>query len=266
MYVEVAIQACTAAPCPIKVRLIEGRRPSDFVTLNWASAGGAPQQEEIDGLWGAADPLLPRGKLHAWTTGEEVDAVSTLARAVALAPDRNGLLVDQLAGFDHLKRRHDLFISRGGRMTLARRWEEGAGPTWSAVATVPRRGRREDLLFFDGFRAPSSDEPDRLDVTAYLWDERADRLVERLRAPVTLYVLVLGVYPSVAAARRIRDAGGECLLGFWVLKTDPFPALPPGKLLLGALSTQRAYAEEAAQAVAACAPELKSSLVERTLS
>jgi len=258
---ELSLGKCLKAACPIQVRLLEGKLVYGVATLDWRATPAQPVRAQADASLGAGDPLHAESGLAAWEVGNETRNVSVAAQTISLTPQLKGLLVHQRAGFEHLKRRHYLFVAIGRK--LARVWtgEEGEGPTWSTVAlTEPQGDGAQQLIFFSGFRYPSDDEPDSLEVTTFRWNQNkkvmeAEPAAER-KSPVT--ALVVGVYDTAAKAREAYRQRPECLKDFWVLTADSFPQIPAGKVGIVAFSAREAFARQTDKAVQACAPALKS--------
>jgi hypothetical protein len=172
---ELVIAECRQSECPMEVRLRSGGRVVDRVALPVAARSRRAQAEIVDEIWGA-DPGLT-----AWATGVENSHVSTAARMLRLAPQTTALLVSQRYGFEHVKRNHLVILPRAGKLTIAWKVEEGAGPTWSATRTIRgQSGRRHEVVYENGFYEPEEDAADRLDVARLRWDDASARL------PVTL--------------------------------------------------------------------------------
>jgi hypothetical protein len=211
---------------------------------------------------GIGDPLAPaNSNAEVWSTGTEESSVITAARAIKLADGRNALLIDQVAGFEHPKRRHDLFSTSSGRVVALWSYAEPQGPYWSTVAVQPgAAGRGDDLTFFSAF-SPDPAAPDQL--SAQRLELAPDRSVLRASAtsPV-LSMLALGPYPSAAGARAAQDQNTDCLAAFWVLESNAVGLQKPAGFVLGAVSTRRDLAEQMLQQVSTCAPQTSVRAVE----
>jgi len=258
---EVSVAPCADMECPFQVRLLEGTKVWATLDLDWMKAHGPVTKEKVDESSGVGDPLQPDTQQTAWSTGEEKENVSTVARSVRLAPELNGLLVDQRAGFDRLKRRHYLFVARENKLTRVWQQEEGAGPTWSTVETVnsPRDGSLR-LLYFSGFRYPSNDQPDWLQLSVYRWNPAKNEL--QLAAPElpSVFAVIAGSYSTVAKAREAQE-GNTCLGGFWVLNSDEFSKLGPGNFVLAAVSHSGHAASRSSEALKSCVPSSPVSVI-----
>jgi len=258
---ELSIAPCTDMECPFQVRLLEGTKVWATVDLDWTKAHGPATKEKVDGSSGVGDPLLPDTRQTAWSTGEEKVNVSTVGRSIRLTPELNGLLVDQRAGFDRLKRHHDLFVARENKLTRVWDQEEGAGPTWSTVEIVnsPRDGSVR-LLYFSGFRYPSDDQPDWLQLSVYRCNPAKNQL--QLDAPElpSVFAVIAGTYSTVAKAREAQE-GNSCLGAFWVLDSDQFSKLSPGNFVLAAVSYNGHAASRNSEALKSCVPRSPVSVI-----
>jgi len=225
----------------------------DRVALPVTASSQRAKAEAVDWLWGA-----DAGR-KAWATGEENDYVSTAARLLRIAPRTTALLVSQRVGFEHIKRNHLLILPRAGKLVIAWKAEEGAGPTWSATEIVGRSGRQE-VAYFHGFFEPEEDISERLDVIRLSWNGAAARVQDTpLPAPtMPLYLLDLGTHDTAAQARQARS--DDCLSPYWVLDAGRFRAGAGGKAIVGMLHASRARADEAARSVKKCLPSVSPSV------
>jgi hypothetical protein len=263
---ELSIAPCRDTQCAFEVRLLNGASIIAGLDLNWMKAHGPAVKVNADESSGAGDPLEAPKQIIAWSTGEEKDNVSTVARAVRLTPRLNGLLIDQRAGFDLLKRHHDLVVALGGKLVHAWTDEEGPGPTWSTVVIAGSGPNApQQILAFTGFRQPSNDLPDRLHFRAYQWNPNANKLESAENGAPPIYAVIAGKFKSAAEARAAQ-AQSDCLNTFWVLKSDAFLKLEPGSFVLAAVSTKRPLALAKSTAVRACAPKSPISLIQSLYS
>lgn len=263
---ELSIAPCREAGCAFEVRLLNGPSVLATLDLGWMKAHQPVVRDHGDESSGVGDPLEVPKKIMAWSTGEEKDNVSTIARVVRLAPRVTGLLIDQQAGFDVVKRRHVLVVAMNKKLVRAWADQEGPGPTWSTVV-VADSGPNEpqEILVFDGFRQPSDDLPDKLRFGAYQWDANENKLDSAVRGTPTLYAVTAGEFKTAAEAHA-AVMQSDCLSGFWVLKSDALLKLEPGRFVVAAVSTKKAVAVEKSEAVKACAPKLSVSIIETLYS
>ena len=209
---ELAIEACTEAKCPVVVRLAEGGRVLATATLAWESSSRDATPVDVDPRWGTGDPLAAETPPKGWVSGEEALALTILVRPVRLAPERTALLVTQFAGWDHLKRSHELFLADGGKLVRAWFGAERAGPTWSSAEIVPGLDGSEQVLFVSGFQSPSTDQPDRLSVQLVAWDAAQGRVIETPGAGAAPIRLVsFGGFAEIEAAQKARDEAAACV-------------------------------------------------------
>jgi hypothetical protein len=258
---EISLASCAQSTCPFQVRLIEGNRVYGTLNLDWRGVPAEPVQAAIDASLGAGDPLQKRWEGKAWETGIESRNVSLTARGIALTPQLNGVLVHQRAGFEHLKRRHYLFVAVGRKLARAWTGSEGQGPTWSTVElSEPRRDGSQDFIYFTGFQYPGDEEPDSMEFAIHRWNARKNQLE---KAPASesaspVVALIAGTYGAVAEARKAIGQHPDCLKDFLVLGADSLPQTPKGQFAVAALTTKAALAD---REMARCAPALKIKTV-----
>jgi len=255
---QLSISPCRLKECPFQVRLLQGKTLVSSVNLDWVKAAGIASKETVDASSGAGDPLRPDTDQTAWSTGAEKENVSTVARGVRLTPELTGLLIDRRAGFDVLKRHHDLFVAVNRKLVLAWSDADGSGPSWSTVALPAGKDGSQDILSFRGFRSPSDAEPDRLNLFIYRWNSGQNKLVETQTPEVS--AVIAGTYDSVSKAREVQTSA-SCLGPFWVLGSDAFSTLTSGKFVLAAVTGRKELADKKADEVRSCAPPLNVSTI-----
>lgn len=257
---ELFVAPCGQKSCPFRVRLLQGKNRLSSVDLDWVKANGPATKEAIDESSGVGDPLQPDKGLTAWSTGDEKENVSTVARSVRLTSNLNGLLIDRRAGFDHLKRHHDLFVAVNNRLLHAWSEEEASGPGWSTVALSPARADgSQDILYFNGFRSPSDTDPDRLHFFRYRWDSAQNKVVEP-ETKSEVFAVIAGTYDSVSKARQVQ-AGASCFDPAWVLRSDAFSTLTSGNFVLAAVTMRKSLADTKTAEIKSCAPQISVSVI-----
>ena len=256
LVLDLAIAKCRRSECPIEVWLRASGRVVDRVTLPVAAGSQRAKAAIVDAIWGAD------AGLRAWVTGHENDYVATGARMLQLDPQTAALLVSQQYGFEHIKRNHLVILPRAGRVTIAWKAKEGAGPTWSTTQVIGgQRGERHEIIYLNGFFEPEEDAADRLDVARLSWDHASARL-RQTALPARnepLHLLDLGTHDSAAQARQARSTN-FCLAPYFVLDASRFRAVEGGKAIVGMLYASRALAEKAANAVKMCQPDATVSI------
>ena len=259
MRYELSIAPCRQQECPFQVRLLRGKTLLSSVHLDWVKASGPATKDTVDESSGAGDALRPDTSQTAWSTGAEKENVSTVARGVRLTSNLTGLLIDRRAGFDVLKRHHDLYVAVNGKLVLAWNDEDGPGPSWSTVAlSGAGKDGSQDILDFRGFHSPSDADPDRLSLDVYHWNASQKKLVARQRQEAS--AVIAGTYESASKAREVQN-GASCLDSFWVLRSEGFSPLTPGKFVLAAVSGRKELADKKADEIRACTSQLNISVV-----
>ena len=201
--------------------------------LAWPASRGQAQLAPSDPLYGAGDPLSgPRG---VWTTGEEEGTVTAAARTLRLPGVQGGaraLLVTQMGGFDHPKRRHALYVATAQGPHLAWQYEEppGSYQSWVLAPT----GRIPVLLV--RYDSPQDDAPDQIETRSLRWNAGRQAFAEQASAPpAAVQAVVAARYAGVAARACSARAAGRL----------------PGRLCRGAHAPRRAAPHHALVQVAA---------------
>lgn len=224
---------CVNGQCAPVIQLLSGDEVIDSAPLGFAASAAELRHEEDD-------PGFDTGAgIEAWTAGTGEGAVTTAIQPVRLTRTRVGLLVHQAAGFEHVKRRHYLFVTDGQRLDEAWSAAEGVGPAWSAAYVVADpNGQSDQIVYFDGFR-PGAADPDTLAALRMVWDSAAGGLVD---GPTKdLPAVIAGDFPSAEAA---RDAAlGTCLAAYWALPGERFGS-EPGRVVLAMVVPEERMAEE----------------------
>jgi hypothetical protein len=214
---------CIDGRCAAIIQLRQGAKLLDTFRLGFAASARELRRDGDD----------QNNHATAWTAGTEEGTVTTVLRPIRLSSTNFALLIDQTAGFDHLKRRHDILGREANR--LRRFWEsvEGAGPTWSAVEIIPTPGGRADeIIELQGF-SPGDASPDTLSVNRLVWDENRREWLKR--TVETIPAIVVGEFVGVLAARKASLKA--CLSGYWVLPAEAFGG-EPGHFVLAQVSSQ----------------------------
>jgi hypothetical protein len=252
---------CTGGKCPAVVELLAGDTIIDSSVLDFAASSAQFSKGVADKIMGAGDPLADGDALPVWMAGDGENAVSTTARSVKLSPDVTGLLVNQTGGFEHVKRRHYVFISDDNKVKRVWTGEEGAGPAWSATALVDAAdGQSQDIVYLTGFQ-PGGSAPDTVDAKRYSWDREKKALVEK---PVgALFAVVAGNFANAGAARTA--SAQTCLSDYSALPGRTL-GIPGTRIVLAALTTQKSLADAALRKVDNCPAGLIRRVVEVKLA
>lgn len=245
---ELSLPACTAAPCPFELRLVRaGVQQGQPAALSWPASRGPAQLAQPDPLYGVGDPLsATTGLQHlerVWTTGEEEDTVTAAVRSLRLPGVQGGsraLLVTQMGGFEHPKRRHALYVATAQGPHLAWQYDEPQGnyQSWVLAPT----GRIPVLLV--RYASPQDDAPDQIETRSLRWNKGRQAFAEQASAPpAAVQAVVAARYASVAAARAARAQQAECLGAYSVVRTRPAGAAPHHALVQVAADMAQAHAE-----------------------
>lgn len=252
---------CAAGKCAAVVQLLKSGKVIDSSPLDFAASAAPLNQGSADKIMGAGDPLAESDTLPAWTAGDGEDTVTTAARSMTLSPDQPALLVDQSGGFQHVKRRHYLFVADDNAIKRVWTGEEGAGPAWSAAVVVDAAdGHGQELVYLTGFQ-PGGPGPDTVNARRYRWDVVQRALIERTLG--SLYAVVAGNFANPDAARA---AGAQtCLADYSALSGRDLGITGVG-VVLAAITTQRSLAEAALNKADNCPAGVGRRLVEVKLA
>jgi hypothetical protein len=235
--------------------------------LTWGSVSQEASEQEVERGWGATDPVdfESAAGLKAWTTGEEATFVGTLVQPIAFEETVGALLVNQVAGFEHLKRAHAVFVSVGSELVRAWSAMDGDGWSFSTATVVPAAPGRERVAYFEqiDFTMDSDTQSDALKAEILGWNARARKL-----APIkgegevgaSIQAVVLGPFKTVGEAKRAKDANQACLGGFAIVPGGRFRAAEGRGMVLARLTTHRVAAGALASLVAGCVPGKKARL------
>jgi hypothetical protein len=220
----------------------------------------------VDASAGAGDPLDPdaleREVSEALYTGDEAGAVITVARGLALGPGTTGLLVDQVAGFEHVKRAHFLFAVSGEKLRQVWKYEEPSGPTWSTTVIASPEPDRQVvvLLAASALATELRDRPDEFSAERVEWDSATRTALAR---PIDekIFAVRFGPFTGIAAALDAQDAHADCLGEFWLLASERLgPPGQPGEVSLAVLGVSEVGARSRLGDAEACAGDLRGAV------
>jgi hypothetical protein len=242
---ELSIERCTRPPeqtfrgspeCPINVRLLVASKAVDSVALP-ETACGPPREAKVDRAFGA-DP-----EASAWITGTDACQVGVAARRVDLSDQEPALLVTQRTGWEHLLRRHAIYVVDKGKLKEV--WSADEGPSSSsltAVSVLPMTSpSSRDVAFIAAHRSDDG-VVERIEARRLHWDAPTARIVESPlpdeRSP--LFLLHVGPFKTAASAGAARvQLGSECFGTYDVVPGKLFPGLTLGRFLLGIVVSNR---------------------------
>ncbi len=252
---------CVDGKCPAVVQLLSSGKVIDSSPLDFAASGAQFNKGVAEKILGAGDPLNAAGSLPVWTAGDGEGTVTTAGRHLKLSPDQSALLVDQSGGYEHVKRRHYLFIADGNKLKRVWTGEEGVGPAWSAAIVVDAAdGLGQEIVYLTGFQ-PGGEAPDTVAATRYGWDAAQKTLAERPLGP--LYAVVAGNFANPEAARAA--AAQTCLADYSALPARDL-GLPGPRIVLAAITTRRPLAEAALSRADNCPASVTRRVVEVNLA
>ncbi|MGE6761794.1 hypothetical protein ACQKGO_27530 [Corallococcus interemptor] len=195
------------------------------------------------------------GAKDSWTSGEEERSVTTTVQPVRLEADAWGLLVTQEGGFEHVHRRHRLYVVKDGGVTEAWNGDENfAGPEQSHAGPYPLTPGSSVEGFYREYAFLSA-EPDEWKLDAWRWDAASRKVVKELRQRPERYAAIIGSFKTVQEAIAYREEQA-CAAGFLVLASTPHKRLTPGLFIVTSIHPEKKAAEAALKKVSACNPKV----------
>lgn len=189
---------CANQICPPAIELVRGQQQLDRAVLLFGgdAAELRPAQEDAT--------LVLQPGIAAWTSGSDAAAVTTAIQSVTLEQDKPALLAQQSGGFEHVKRRYDLFAVQNGKLRKLWSAEDGAGPAYSAVFVVPAAtAGAQDLVLMRGFTSAEA-QPDDIKLERLHWNSASDSLKA---GTASLPAVTAGRFTTVAKARAAAADG-----------------------------------------------------------
>lgn len=239
---ELRIAPCETTGCPIELGLYDAAGVRDTDRLDWPGVSPDYTVQAPDAASGAYLPLSNK-RPKAWLVGTDEYALEVSAELIDIGAAHPLLLVHQLVGFDHLKRRHYLYTPAGGRLKRIETFTEGTGPHWSALAA--HRGRLYHYRVFSPFGAPGDTlHIARLNITP-------EGTLSRAPAE-TLFAVVHATHDDADHLMTLQ-AGSDCLKAFLRLPGEHI-GLAAGTYSLAAVTVDKRLAEAGAERLRACLP------------
>jgi hypothetical protein len=252
---------CAEGKCAAVVQLLSGGNVVDSSPLDFAASDAEFKKGVADAIMGAGDPLQETDPIPVWTAGKGDGAVATAARSMKLSSEETALLVDQSGGFEHIKRRHYLFVADDNKLKRVWTGEEGAGPAWSAAVLVDAAdGHGQEIVDVTGFQ-PGGAASDAIGARRLGWDAVQKTLTERPLG--SLYAIVAGNFASPQAARTA--SAQTCLSDYSALPARDL-GVSGGPIVLAAITTRKSLAEAALGKAATCAGGLTRRVVDVNLT
>jgi hypothetical protein len=260
-----------AGECALEVRLLQGATVLDAMRLEWAapsSEAGAVQKS----LSGVGDPL-DMAERNIWLVGGDSEqALGLYAQEIQVTAKRAGVVVTLEGGFEHTRRRHDLFISDGKKLLKLWSGDEGAGgPRYTSVAVNGPKSRPQTLSFFDLF--DDYDDPKiaaKWSVTVYKWRPKSKKWAPRPASLVPVHAVILSSHKKIDDARNARQDLQNLLSTQenrlpWssVYRTNDYPLLKKGFYIVGYLTPDPQRAKKILREIRKTLPHMTESFVKQ---
>lgn len=197
---------CVQNVCHAELELRANGQPLDAVPLEFVSSDTNFRSNTADATFAT------NASFSTYTAGQEEGLATTLIQSAQLSPQRTGVLVQQAGGFEHVKRRRDLFIVDHNKLKRVWAKQDGQGPIGSYADVIQRSDGADDIVLIEGITIDPA-QADQITALRLTWDEKDMSLksspVESLKAVVT------GDFKNAEAAReQLADA---CLAKYWIL-------------------------------------------------
>lgn len=252
---ELSVAPCASGQCPIEVCLLDGDRLIARAPLDWVAPEQMAMRALADDNSRIGDPLQIAVRPEVWSWGTGDAALAAAARKVVLSRNRRGLLIDLIAGSGQRRQRHYLYVANGDQLLRAWAAADQEGPHWTSVELTSSAGSSaQSILLFEAFQ-PGGDQPDQVEVKRFVWDD-GSRKVEQKESVPDVYTITIGVWATVAEARRVRAQAGACLDPFWVAPLES----AEGPFGLRAVTANKDLASEALSQAENCMPNRKGRL------
>ena len=201
--------SCAQKPCAAEIELVANGQRLDAVALQFAASSANLVAKPDDASFATVQALT------TYIAGEEEGAVATVMQPVRLSAQRAGLLVQQAAGFEHVKRRRDVFIVDDKKLKRVWSKQDGSGPVRSYADVIAAGPNADEIVLIEG-SSFTPNQADQITALRLVWDEAANTLRE---TPVpVMAALVVGDFATAEAARaQYADA---CFANYWLLRAD----------------------------------------------
>lgn len=245
--VRLSVASCRQKSCQVMVQYCRGKNLRNELPLPWPASSQDVLKVDSNRWYGAGDPLS-RITYPTWAIGDsEHDAMVVSVQTVQLSQRVFGLLVHQTAGFEHIRRHHELFLTTRGVLKSVWKQTEAQGPTWSNVVIPPGAG---ELIYIEGFQTGDGSHADNVRVQYFVWQEENGRLVKSTQRKAPLFLI--WVYPlhNVKAARNFILANTGCFgSDYMVLKKQNDAS---DEFIIGAITSDKDLANKHLEQLSQC--------------
>ncbi len=201
--------SCAQKPCAAEIELVANGQRLDAVALEFAASSANLVAKPDHASFATVQALT------TYIAGEEEGAVAAVMQPVRLSAQRTGLLVQQAAGFEHLKRRRDVFIIDDKKLKRVWSKQDRSEPVRSYADVIAAGPNADEIVLIEG-SSFTPNQADQITALRLVWDEAANTLRE---TPVAVMAaLVVGDFATAEAARaQYADA---CFANYWLLRAD----------------------------------------------
>ena len=201
--------SCNGKSCAAEIELVVNGQRLDAVPLEFSASDAKLVAKADDTSFASSQSLT------TYTAGEEEGAVTTAIQPVRLSAQRTGLLVQQAAGFEHVKRRRDVFVVEEKKLKRIWSKQDGSGPVRSYADVVASSANADQIMLIEG-GAFAPNQADEVTVQRLLWDEAGQTL--QVLPVASMAARVVGNFANAEAARS--KYADPCLAHYWLLRAD----------------------------------------------
>jgi hypothetical protein len=245
--VQLTFAPCNKEGCKVMVQYFKDKKLQSEIPLHWPASSQTAYKINTNRWHGAGDPLS-KPVCPSWALGDsEHDALVVSVQPVKLSPKVFGLLVHQMAGFEHVRRHHELFLVKDG--TLNSVWEqtEAQGPSWSNVVAPSGTG---ELVYIEGFKPGDLNSADSVTVQYIVWQENKGLIKKSSQGKSPVYLVSIFPFNTVEAAHKFALDKSSCIGSDYMVVNKQNNRL--SKFIIGFITTNKTSADKQLQDLSQC--------------
>lgn len=245
--IQLAFAPCNEKGCKIIVQFIKGKKLQNELPLHWSASSQSAYEFNADRWYGAGDPL-GKTAYPSWALGaSEQNSMVVSVQTVKLLPKTSGLMVHQTAGFEHVRRHHEMFLIKDERLKSVWKQTENQGPGWSNVIAPSGAG---EFIYIEGFQPGYEDSADNLTVSYFEWNGKEGRIKKKKYGKTPLFLVAVSPFENIKAAREFIYGNSECLASDYMVLENRNNV--SSKFIIGAITADRGLADRQLQKLTRC--------------